>query len=293
MQVASVRTPAGQRENTAGRRPTAVCSPHCWWRSTRRSPWRPCGHWPEAGSRSATTASCSCARDVGTAHHPLLGSWTSASRLLGVDVNNPGPLYSDLLAPVIRLLGPWVGLAVGVMLVNMAASSLAVVAARRLAGAESMVAVALAVVGLQWALGSELLFDAWQPNALVLPFFAFLVAVTVLATGDVAMAQWVAAVGSLVVQTHVSHAVLVAALAVAGTALCTRAVRRDDHPGGGRGPLLATVAVMALACCQPVIEQVAGPGRATSPGWRARQRRGQARRRSARPTPAAWSSRSR
>ena len=32
------------------------------------------------------------AADVGTRHHPLLGSWTSASLALGTDVNNPGPL---------------------------------------------------------------------------------------------------------------------------------------------------------------------------------------------------------
>ena len=49
------------------------------------------------------------ARDVGTAHHPLLGPWTSASQLLDMDVNNPGPLYFDLLALPVRLLGPWVG----------------------------------------------------------------------------------------------------------------------------------------------------------------------------------------
>jgi hypothetical protein len=39
------------------------------------------------------------AYDVGTSHNPLLGSWTSASFALGIDVNNPGPLYPDLLAP--------------------------------------------------------------------------------------------------------------------------------------------------------------------------------------------------
>ena len=84
------------------------------------------------------------------------------------------------------------GLAVGVMLVNMAASLAS--GGGRPSGhrCRSMVAVALAVVGLQWALGSELLFDVWQPNALVLPFFAFLVTVTVLATGDLVMAPWVA-----------------------------------------------------------------------------------------------------
>src|SRR6188508_2919956 len=30
--------------------------------------------------------------DVATSDHPLLGSWTSASFALGIDVNNPGPL---------------------------------------------------------------------------------------------------------------------------------------------------------------------------------------------------------
>src|SRR5918997_2617258 len=31
------------------------------------------------------------ARDVGTSHNPLLGSWTSASLVLDTHVNNPGP----------------------------------------------------------------------------------------------------------------------------------------------------------------------------------------------------------
>ncbi|MGH9261286.1 MAG: hypothetical protein ACRD08_15575, partial [Acidimicrobiales bacterium] len=143
------------------------------------------------------------ARDVGTWHHPFLGTWTSASLVLDEHVNNPGPLYFDAIAPAIKLLGPWVGVAVGVMLVNMVASSLAVVMARRISGAESMVAVAVVTVGLQFAMGSELLFDVWQPNALVLPFFAFLVMVTALAGGDLAMVPWVVGVGSFVVQTHV------------------------------------------------------------------------------------------
>jgi hypothetical protein len=156
------------------------------------------------------------ARDVGTSHHPLLGSWTSASLSVGENVNNPGPVYFDLLAPWVRLLGPWVGLAVGVMLVNMASSTLAVVVARRVAGLESMLAVGVVVVGLQFAMGSELLFDVWQPNALLLPFLAFLVVAAALACGDRAMLPWAVGVGSLLVQTHLSYAVLVAVLGAAG-----------------------------------------------------------------------------
>ncbi|HEX6422252.1 MAG TPA: hypothetical protein VFZ79_02165 [Acidimicrobiales bacterium] len=201
------------------------------------------------------------ARDVATGNHPLLGSWTSASLVLDDHVNNPGPLYFDVVAPAVKVLGPWVGLAVGVMLVNMAAASLAVVAARRLAGTETMVAVALAAAGLQWALGSELLFDMWQPNALVLPFFAFLVVAAVLATGDVWMAPWVVGLGSLVVQTHMSHAVLVGVLTLACGGLCLLACRRSAEPIAWRRPLAWTLAVGVLAWIQPLIEQVAGPGR--------------------------------
>ena len=62
------------------------------------------------------------AADVGTTHHPLFGSWTSASLTLGVNVNNPGPLYQDLLAPfewtMGRSFGLGVGVAVGVGVVN-------------------------------------------------------------------------------------------------------------------------------------------------------------------------------
>jgi hypothetical protein len=200
------------------------------------------------------------ARDVGSAHHPLLGSWTSASLVVGDNLNNPGPLYFDVLAPWVRLLGPWVGLAVGVMLVNMAASSLAVVAARRVAGAVGLVGVAVAVVGLQFAMGSELLFDVWQPNALVLPFLAFLVVAAAVAAGDVVMVPWLVGVGSLVVQTHMSHAVIVAVMGGVAVATCVWQARRQVEPVAWRRPLVWSAVVAVLAWCQPVIEQFTGRG---------------------------------
>src|SRR4029450_9248376 len=42
------------------------------------------------------------ARDVGTSHHPLLGTWTSASIVVGQQLNNPGPLYFDAIDPAGR-----------------------------------------------------------------------------------------------------------------------------------------------------------------------------------------------
>lgn len=200
------------------------------------------------------------ARDVGTTHNPLLGSWSSSSFVLGDHVNNPGPLYFDALALPVRLLGPWVGLAVGVMLVNMAASTLAVVAARRLGGDAVMVAVAAAVAGLQWTMGSELLFDVWQPNALILPTMAFLVLAAAVATGDTAMAPWLAGVGSLLVQTHLSLAPLVAAMVAAAALLAWRTGRHAGAPAWRR-PLAWTAGVLALAWVLPVVEQFTSPSR--------------------------------
>lgn len=200
------------------------------------------------------------AADVGTEHHPLLGSWTSASMVFDQHMNNPGPLYFDAVAPTTRLLGPWVGLPLGVMLVNMAAAALAVVAARRIAGVASMVAVAAVVAALEWVMGSELLFDLWQPNALVLPMLAFLVVAAVVATGDLALAPWLVGLASLLVQTHLNLAPMVVAVSGATAVVAVAAMRRRGAVSPWRRPLAWTLAVAVVAWVQPLIEQFSGPG---------------------------------
>jgi hypothetical protein len=200
------------------------------------------------------------ARDVGTEHHPLLGLWSSASLVFDKDLNHPGPIYFDLLALPVRVLGPWVGVAVGAMLVNMAAATLAVVVARRIGGIRAMLAVAAVVAGLQWVMGSELLFDVWQPNALVLPMMALLVVAVALAGGDLAMAPWFVGLGSLLAQTHVSYLPLVAALAVGAAVMAVLSVRRSTARVAWRVPLTLAVVVAVLAWAQPVVEQLTGEG---------------------------------
>ena len=49
--------------------------------------------------------------DVFTEHPPLLGTWTSASQSVGTNINNPGPLFFDLLAVPVRVFGSIDGLA--------------------------------------------------------------------------------------------------------------------------------------------------------------------------------------
>lgn len=208
------------------------------------------------------------ARDVLTDAHPLLGTGSSSSVAFGVEVNNPGPLYFDILA-VPAKLGSAVGTLVGVALLNVASVvGIALVARRRL-GAPGMAVAAAGAAGLVWSMGSELLFDPWQPHALMLPALAFVVLAWAVTDGDLVVLPWALAVGSLLVQTHLSYAYLVPILVVTGlvgAGLRLRGERRTDPDGWPvrrRRAVRSGVAavVVFLACwAQPVYEQVTSPG---------------------------------
>jgi hypothetical protein len=200
-------------------------------------------------------------RDVATGHHPLLGSSTSASLVLGTHLNNLGPLYFDLVALPVKVLGPWVGAPVGVMLVNVASVALALVFARRLGGLDAVMGVALALAGLQWAMRGELLFDIWPPNALVLPFFAFIVLVAALAAADLVAAPWLVVVASVLVQTHMSHVPLVAVLGLGAMVAAWVRWRAAESRANPRRSLVACGIVAIVAWSQPLLEQFAGSGR--------------------------------
>ncbi len=200
------------------------------------------------------------ARDVFTGHWPLLGTWSSASVAAGQDLNHPGPLLFDLFAVPVRALGGRAGIAVGAAALNIAALWGSALTARRVGGDVAALATALAAAVLAWTMGSEVLFDAWQPNILVLPFFAFLVLVWAVFAGHGGALPWAVAVGSLCVQAHLSYLFVVPALLGAGVV----ALWRDSRPAlwrrHGRSLLLA-LAVGLLAWAQPLIEQLFGAGR--------------------------------
>jgi hypothetical protein len=208
------------------------------------------------------------AQDVGTSHHPLLGTWTSASLVAGRPINNPGPLWFDWLAPFVRLLGPSVGLAIGVAVANAGAIALAAWAARRAGGRGAMVVVTVLSAGLSWTMGSELLFDAWQPHAMILPCWALLMCLWALSTGALWAAPWAVGVASLLVQTHLSFVYVVAVVGVAAVAsagfLLWRArsegTPTETAPADWRRPVAVSAGVAVLAWIQPVIDQIAGEG---------------------------------
>ena len=209
------------------------------------------------------------ARDVATTHHPLLGSWTSASLSVGEHMNNPGPLYDDLLAPVARLLPFSSAAALAVGAVN-AACVLGISAASRAIGGWAMQRwMLVACAAMSWVLGSELLIDIWQAHALLLPFLPYLVLMIGLACGQ---ARWIpvaAGVASVLVQTHISYVFVLGVVTV--TALVVLAATRWPPSGWPWRRAVRSRVTAGPRSCWPCAgrsrsgSSCSAPARATSP----------------------------
>lgn len=197
-------------------------------------------------------------RDVFTVHQPLLGTGSSASITLGVDVNHPGPAMFDLLAPFARVLGTGTGIAVGVTLGNILCLLGAAVMAHRIAGRRAFVLVLLLGTALAWSMGSEYLFDVWQPNQLVFPFLLVLVLGWAVAAGRVWALPWACGVGSVIVQTHVSYVYLVPV--VIATGLVLAAVADRSRVRALLAPLGTGLGVTLIVWAQPLHQAWFGPG---------------------------------
>jgi hypothetical protein len=210
------------------------------------------------------------ARDLfSLTHLPLLGTWSSASLSTDIYLNHPGPLYFDVLAAPTWFVDGGAGIVFGVSLVNaLCTVGVAAFAYRRGGALTATVAMAATAI-LAWTMGSQVLFEPWNPHSTMLPFLFFLVLVWSVASGDVVALPFAAAVGSLVVQTHLSYALLVpllAAFGIVGLASWLRHERRHAeawpaHRSRSLRLVGAAVAVLALCWVQPLIEQFTSDGR--------------------------------
>lgn len=209
------------------------------------------------------------ARDVFTADPPLLGTWTSASLTTGGDVNNPGPLLFDALSVPTTVLSAGWGIALAVAVLNMAAILGIGLFAHRRGGPLIGLAAAAATAALAWTMGSELLFDPWQPHALLLSFLLFLVVVWSVTCGDLLALPVAAGVGSFILQSHLSYGYLVVVLAVwalVGFVLHLRRAERDDPAArvlrrrATLRSMAAAAVVFALCWSQPLVEELTSEG---------------------------------
>lgn len=204
------------------------------------------------------------ARDVLTSHHPLLGTWSSASISSGVDVNHPGPLLFDVVAPTVRTLGAGPGVAFGVAALQIAVVTAIAWAAHRIGGRNAAVATLAVTAILVWSIGSELLYDPWQPNLLMLPFLLLLVLVWGVVAGRHGMLPWAVLVASFCVQSHLSYVFIAPALLLAAALVVARRVWWVDGSWqwsrAGARPLGLGLVVGLLAWSQPLVEQLFGSG---------------------------------
>ncbi|MEP4648587.1 MAG: hypothetical protein ABJ314_00255, partial [Ilumatobacter sp.] len=113
---------------------------------------------------------------------------------------------------------------------------------------------------LAWAMGSEMLFSIWQASALIFPFLALLVLCVGIAAGDDWLLPLAAAVGSLLLQTHISYA-YVFVFVVLGVVVVRVWQRSRIDSSGWRRPALIGVGVLGVLWSLSVWEQFFGPGR--------------------------------
>jgi hypothetical protein len=203
--------------------------------------------------------------DVLTEHHPLLGSWTSASLSVGENMNNPGAVYDLLMAPFALMLPPGPGAAIGVGVLNIASIVGISIASRHIGGWRMQRWMLLAAAALAWSMGSEMLIDIWQAHALLLPFLLLLVLMVGCTAGRWACIPWAVFVGSVLIETHISYAYVLSALVIAALGISWWFHRPVDRSAlrGALTSRTAAITVIVLIVCwtQTLYEQFFGEGR--------------------------------
>ena len=195
--------------------------------------------------------------DVLTEHHPLVGAWSSGSSVVGVPVNNLGPLQLDVLAPFTKLT-PYVGTAIGSALISAASIVIVWTVARRMFRPAVVVGVMVGTTLFVASLGLSWLIDARQQQAMVLPLYALLWLSAAMWLGVRLAVPIAVVVASLVVQTHFTYgypATLVFIAGLAGFVAVTWRTR-DGWPSVA----IWSLALGALCWLQPLVDQFAGTG---------------------------------
>ncbi len=196
-------------------------------------------------------------RDVLTAHHPLLGAWSSASVTLGATVRNLGPLQLDLLAPFTKI-DPYWGTAVGVGVVAAAAVAAVWWSARRLLGPVGAGAAMLATLALEVTIGTQALIDPRQQIYLLLPYWALLWLTWATAIGYGPAIPALVFTASLIIQTHFTFLFQAALLIVAGLGLYAAGARRRWREVAATRWLSLGAVVGLLCWAQPFWDQLFG-----------------------------------
>jgi hypothetical protein len=206
--------------------------------------------------------------DVFTDDSPLLYMWSAGSGWAEEDFNNPGPTLYWIFAVPTTVFGPS-GMVVATALLNAAAIvGLALVGLRRGGPLVGVAVVAVAAV-LSWSMGSALLVDPWAPNSLLLPTLLYLALAWSVVDRDLLALPFVAGVGSLLLQSNLSYALLAPGLALFAAVVVGLHLWRERRRDAGTWPALrrrvrrvgwATAGVLVVAWTPAVVEQLTAEG---------------------------------
>jgi hypothetical protein len=202
--------------------------------------------------------------DTFSAHPPLLGMIsTGGAELDDPELHHPGPLEQYLLSPfAVAGEAPVPGVTVATVAVNVAALAGLAWALRRLGGAWLAGAGLVAAGFALWGLGGDVPASVWNPFIVALPFAAFLaLAVTAVASRPMLL-PWTLAVGSFVMQTHLSYVGMVGLLSVWTVGAVGWRTTRDPTLRPARARLATwSAGVVAVLWAAPVWQQLTGqPG---------------------------------
>ncbi len=190
-------------------------------------------------------------RDVWTVHTPLTGLWSRPGW------SHPGPLSYWLIGVFSGLTGQaaWATRVGGALLGGVAVGSLAWITWRR--GLRLMLAAATVTGFVYLATGPWIFRQPWNLH-IPLPFFVlFLFLVVIVAEGGTRHLIMLALVASLIVQTHLGYALIVAvglAWAVGWVILDARRARR--LPDRWRSTLAISIGASVVVWIPPLVDQL-------------------------------------
>ncbi len=193
---------------------------------------------------------------VFSADTPLLGVVSSASGAAGTLLNHPGPLLFQWLAIPTAVLGRDAGIVVGVGLLNALALVTVTWVGWRRGGVGGAGLATLFGASLAWAMGSELLYDPWQPHSQMLSALAFLFLAWSVASTDLVLTPLAVVMGSMVMQTHLTYVFLVPVVLVVAVVVGVRAARRADATRRVVPVLVVALVVGLVVWTPPLVEQV-------------------------------------
>jgi hypothetical protein len=198
--------------------------------------------------------------DAWTGRAPLVGQPTTGEELSGIPSNHPGPIENWILGPFMRVLGPSVGMLVGIALVNGAALGGTIWLAFRRGGPNLLAIVAVMLALLVYSLGPALTFEPFNSELPTFSMIAAALAAWSVLAGDLRVLPAFAALATVAAQPHVAAASVIAPMVL--VVIISLVVQWRQHPGRVRRQrawLLAGAGVAFVGWLPPIVKELTGP----------------------------------